>query len=198
MLAGQKLKNSSGNEVILFPLEYLYVTANRPEHDVLALDFLGWDKNGRVYNCPCYAPFSGKIVYTGNDHNMIYQSDEKVVFADGTIDYATILVAHSKEAPQPVGTHYNQGDLWYRTGAFGNVTGDHLHTEIAKGHVKWNASGIGLKNAIHFWNGVYINDTVVVRPDLYIWKIFDGGITPKPQEKKKKFKWVLYARKLRS
>lgn len=193
----QKLYNSSGNEVILFPLEFLYLSPARDpdEHDKLALDFLGWNDLGRVYNCPCYAPFSGKVVYTGNDHNMIYQSLGPVEFADGTIDYATVLVAHSNTAPASVGSTFSQGELWYHTGNFGLSSGDHLHIEIAKGLQMWNSDGIGLNNAVHFYDSVYVNDTVLVRPENYNWKIFEGGIVPSLEKKRKKFPFYFYKKK---
>lgn len=194
MKPGQRLKNSSGNEVILFPLEYMMVSQG--PHSGEAWDFLGWGNNGRIYNCPCYAPFSGSVVYTGNDHNMIYWSDEKVQFVDGSIDYASILVAHDETNPV-LGNKFNQGDLWYHTGNYGMSTGDHLHMELAKGHVKWNASGTGLANAIYLPLGMYVNDTTIINDGGAQWVIFDGPIPPIIR-KKKRFPWVLYSRKIRN
>lgn len=194
----QKLTNDNGNEVILYPMEYLVVS--RGDHDGHAFDMLGWGIDGRVYNCPCYAPFSGVVHYTGNDHNMIYWSDNPVVFADGTVDYASILVAHSETPPGVVGTHYSQGDLWYHTGNYGQSFGDHLHIEIAKGHVSWNSAGTGLNNSLSLNNGVYVNDTVIVNGGGYAWIEYKGPTPPLPQDSKKKksFPWTLYANKIRN
>lgn len=195
MKPGEKIKNPSGNEIILFPMEYM-MTSQGP-HREEAWDFLGWNANGRVNNCPCYAPFSGSVVYTGNDHNMIYWSDEKVQFVDGTIDYASILVAHSETAPT-IGAKYSQGDLWYHTGNYGMSTGDHLHIELAKGHVKWNRGGTGLLNPLYLPNGMYVNDTIIVNGGGATWVNYDV-VPPTPEVKKrKKFPWVLYAKKLRN
>lgn len=190
----QKLVNENGNEVILYPLEYLVVS--RGDHDGHAFDVLGWNAEGRVFNCPCYAPFSGVVHSTGNDHNMIFWSADKVQFADGTIDYASVLVAHSETPPGSVGTTYSQGDLWYHTGNYGISTGDHLHIEIAKGHVSWNDSGTGLNNSLSLNNGVYVNDTVIVNGGSYDWITYDAA-SPVPKTIKSKFKWVLYSQKIR-
>ena len=38
------MKDSDGNEVALFPMEYLYMSQG--EHQLYALDFLGWNANG--------------------------------------------------------------------------------------------------------------------------------------------------------
>lgn len=193
------MKDSDGNEVALFPMEYLYMSQG--EHQLYALDFLGWNANGRVYNCPCYAPFSCRVTYTGNDHNMICQSLNKVRFVDGTLDYATVLVAHSMTAPPRLGTIFTQGDLWYHTGNYGQSTGDHLHMEVAKGRVSWAVGGLHLKNPYHMWNMFAKNNTVISNGMGLNWRNYEGGVTPTPSSKDKKqngFKWVLYARKLRS
>ena len=195
----QRLFDNTNHEVCLFPLEYLHVSQG--EHQQYAIDFLGWNSLGRVYNCPCYAPFSGSVVYTGNDHNMIYWSTSEVRFVDGTLDYATILVAHSETAPASVGTSFVQGTLWYHTGNYGQSTGDHLHMEVAKGRVSWAVGGLHLKNPYHMWNMFAKNNTVISNGMGLNWRDYEGGVTPTPSSKDKKqngFQWVLYARKLRS
>lgn len=199
MTPGQRLYDSTGHEVCLFPLEYLHISQG--EHQLYAIDFLGWNANGRVYDCPCYAPFSGRVVYTGNDHNMIYQSLDQVRFVDGTLDYATILVAHSMTAPASVGTTFTQGDLWYHTGNYGYSTGDHLHMECAKGLQSWASGGLHLNNPYHMWDMLAVNDTVIDYGMGFNWREYQGGVVPPGPTPSvynvKKFPWVLYARRLR-
>ena len=175
MRAGQKLKASDGYEVALFPCEALYLTPARDpdEHDVLALDFLPYDTNGnRITAMKCYAPFTGTIVYTGNDHNCILQSNDLVHAPDGTLKYMRVLVAHSEIAPV-LNTHYSQGDQFYTTGNYGMSSGEHLHMEVATVDSKtaqyWNTGGIGIYGAKHMWNMLYVNDTVLLRPENYKW-----------------------------
>lgn len=196
----QRMWDGQGNEVCLFPMQDLYLSPARvpPEHQLYALDFLGWDNGLRIYNCPCYAPFSGEVVYTGNDHNMIYWSTNPVRLIDGTLSHVSILVAHSMTAPAPVGSTFVQGQLWYHTGNYGHSTGDHLHMEVALGHVKWDSTGMHLKDPSHMWNVVAVNDTVISRGEDFNWREYQGGVTPTDEDKKKKFPWVLYTRKLRS
>lgn len=203
MRPNQKLVASDGYEVALFPCEALYLTTARDpdEHDVLALDFLPFNTAGqRITAMPCYAPFSGTIVYTGNDHNLILESDDKVHMPDGSLEYGRVLVAHSFEAPV-LGTHYNQGDLFYRTGNYGQSSGEHLHMEVAhvssKSAQKWNNGGIGIYGAIHMWLGLYVNDTILLRPEDYNWVEYTGGITPEEEKKKHKFPWFIYAQRNR-
>ena len=197
----QRLWDSEGNEVCLFPMETLYLsTARNPaEHQLLAMDFWGWDNGLRIFNCPCYAPFSGEVVYTGNDHNMIYWSSNPVRLVDGTLSHLSILVAHSMTAPAPVGSTFVQGQLWYHTGNYGQSTGDHLHMEVALGHVKWDSSGTHLKKPTHLYNVMACNDTTIARGMNYNWRDYEGGVTPPTpeDEEQKKFPWFIYARKLR-
>lgn len=203
MTPGQRLVATDGYEVALFPCETLYLSEARDpdEHDVLALDFLPYNIAGqRITAMPCFAPFSGTLVYTGNDHNCILESDDKVHMPDGSLEYGRVLVAHSFTAPV-YGTHYNQGDEFYRTGNYGQSSGEHLHMEV--GHVSsksaqyWNTGGVGIYGAIHMWNALYVDNTVLLRPENYPWVVY--GIPPAPEEEKKKhkFKWVLYAEKFR-
>lgn len=206
MAPGQHITATDGYEVALFPCQTLYLSPDRDpdEHDVLALDFLPFDVTGqRITAMPCYAPFSGTLVYTGNDHNCILESDDLVHMPDGSLNYGRVLVAHSYNAPV-LGTHYNQGDLFYTTGNYGFSFGEHLHMEVASVVAKsipyWNQGGIGIFGAIHMWDSLYVNDTVLLRPENYNWRTWDSPTppTPTPTERKKhRFPWVLYERDFR-
>lgn len=200
MTPNQKLVAADGYEVALFPCEALYLTEARDpdEHDVLALDFLPYNTAGqRITGMPCYAPFSCTVVYTGNDHNCIIESDDLVHMPDGSLQYGRVLVAHSFNAPV-LHAHYNQGDLFYTSGNYGQSYGEHLHMEVASVSSKstryWNTSGIGIYGAIHMWNALYVNNTVLLRPESYNWVEYQQ-VEPVPS--KHKFPWVLYARELR-
>lgn len=201
MKPNEKLKGSNGFEVALFPCEAMYITEYRdpPEHDVYALDFLPYNTNGvRIVGMRCYAPFSGRIVYTGADHNCILESDSPVNTPSG-VKYMRVLVAHSWTEPV-LNTHYNQGDLFYTTGNFGQSSGEHLHMEVAlvddPSEQKWNTGGVGLYKGIHMWEGLYVDDTTLLRPLSYAWQVFGG--TPTFGGKRTKFPWVLYANKIRN
>ena len=202
MLANEQKIASDGYEVCLFPAECMYLNVERGEHDVLALDFRPVNAEGvRITHMPVYAPFTGTIVYTGNDHNCILQSNRKVHTPSG-LKYVRVLVAHSDSAPPPVTTEFRQGFQFYTTGNYGQSFGEHLHMEYAlvddTSDRLWNTGGIGLYKACHMWDGLYVDDTFLARPGTYNW--LEYGQTPPIEEKKKvihKFPWVLYARKFR-
>ena len=201
MIANERLRGDNGFEVALFPCNTLYLTEARDpdEHSVYALDFLPKDTAGNTITAmPCYASFTGRIVYTGADHNCILESDNPVNTPSG-VYYMRILVAHSETAPV-LYQHYNQGELFYTTGDYGQSYGEHLHMEVAlvddPGEQYWNNGGIGLYKGIHMWDGLYVNDTVLLRPESYNWQVYSGGSSS--FGRKGKFPWVLYANKIRN
>ena len=215
MRAGQTMVADDGYEVALFPLEYMYITQGEmmpdsswSHYNVYNMDFEGYGANGRVYNCPLYAPFSMKVValwdYNGS-HTVTWESTNKVHFADGSLDYMTIEFTHAVNPPyNMIGDTIAQGVLCYYTGTFGNgqagYYGDHVHICCGKGHYDGYTQRTGghydLTNRWHLYNSLYINDTTIVYDShSYPWKTYSGP-TPTPT-KKAKFPWLLYARKLR-
>lgn len=191
MIAGQKLKTPEGVEVLLFPLPYLYMSQDEggdfSHAGTLAMDFLGWGATGRIYKAPYYAPCSCTCIASTESANRIWQSDNPVLYANGTIDYVTWVQAHDNN-PLPIGTHLNQGDLLGHTGTAGNVTGDHLHLNIARGkYANWERvppnNNWQLKNSIHIYNACYVNDTVIVQGYNHPWKNYNIPTPPKPPRK---------------
>lgn len=203
MRAGQQLVNDQGIEICLFPLEYMYISQGEggsySHQGRWAMDFVGYDENGRVLNCPYYAPCSCKVVSHGTYYN-VWQSLDQVITPTGK-KYVTFVVMHD-DNPPPLGTTAYQGQLIGHTGTNTSpggtpVTGDHVHISGANGTYQgWINGGRDLKNREHLYNLFYVNDTVLLRPLSYSWKTYHGGITP--IVKKYKFKWVLYANKLRA
>lgn len=206
MKPNQKLIGTNGKEVLLFPLEYLNMSQDEggdySHAGTLAIDFLGWGASGRVYKCPYYAPCSCRCIGSTEVANRIWQSLDEVNLVDGTTSVVCWVQAHDN-TPLPIGTVLNQGDLLGHTGTAGQVTGDHVHFNFAKGvYANWEQvppnNNWQLKNSIHIYNACYINDTVIVNGYNHPWVDYDGGITPTPKTKEKGFPWVLYARKLRN
>ena len=208
MVAGQRLVAADGYEVALFPLEYLVMSQDEggdySHSGTYNIDLLGWNSSGRVYQCPVYAPCTMKVVaywdsYDGG-HQVTFESVNKVHLPNGQLDYLTIAFGHDSNPPYTtIGSVVNQGDLCYHTGTYGNVTGDHTHTCCGQGHYQGytqRATGnYDLTNRIHYWEAVYVNDTTIIQGYSHNWIEYTGPIPPTTENKR--FKWVLYARKLR-
>ena len=204
MRAGERLVGQDGKEVMLFPLSYMYISQGEggiySHAGTYNIDFLGYDENGRVYGCPYYAPCSCTCVWAGGVDNIrIYQSNDEVHRGDGTVGYATFLTMHDNNPIASVGDSFTQGDLIGHTGTAGNVTGDHLHLNTARGTYQgFYDVGTGhyqLRNSTHVYNTCYVNDTNIIRGFNHNWRTYTG---PTPDYRKYKFKFVLYANKLRN
>lgn len=207
MRAGERLVGNDGKEVMLFPLEYMYISQGEGESyshtGTYNIDFLGWNANGRVYQCSYYAPCSCKCVRVFgsgiNANGRVYESLEKVHTPNG-LQYVNFLFFHDDNPPSTLGTVFRQGDLIGHTGTEGNVTGDHVHFNCANGKYTGYSyvppDNMGqLNNSTHIYDICYVNDTVIVDGYNYNWTSYSGGHTP--TTKKHKFPWVLYARNIR-
>ena len=83
---------ASATENAMFPMEYLNISQgvnNSISHqERLAIDIRGKDTGIDAFP----APFTGTVKKTyGSDHVVWFESNEPVRFADGSIDYMTIM-----------------------------------------------------------------------------------------------------------
>lgn len=219
MRANQRLIADDGYEVFLFPMEYLYMTqdegGNYSHYGTYNIDLAGWGARGVVYRCPLYAPCTMKVISTSlsyyGGNAVIFESTNRVHLADGSLDYITIMFMHDNNPPYKTkGQILQQGQLCYRTGTYGMVTGDHVHTCIGRGRggyfVQRPSGNWDLSNRIHYWNGVFVNDTKVVVGYGHNWRKWTGGSvpptptpTPTPEKvyNKHKYKFVLFNKRKR-
>lgn len=192
-----------GYEVMLFPLEYMNISQGEGgsiSHDK-AMDFLGWDNNGRVYNCPYYAPCSARCVANFGTGNSTWQSLDKVHLPDGSLTIVTFCFDHDS-FPHVVGDVVTQGDVIGHTGTAGGASGDHCHFNTAIGtyagyELVTGTQWYQLKNSSHIYDTCYVNDTILINDYGYNWRDYTAPPTP-PSPDKKRFPWVLYANKIRN
>lgn len=196
MRAGQTLKR--GNiEVCLFPLSYMYITQGEggtySHQGILAMDFAGTSNE-----FPYYAPVSCTCVASlPNNNERIFTSNSNVLLANGTLGKITWVQAHDNNPIANVGDTFNQGDLIGHTGTYGQVTGDHVHFNFARGDYQgWEyiSGNAQLINSAHIYNICYVNDTTLAQPLSYDWKTYDN---PPITYTKKGFNWVLFNRNRR-
>ena len=205
MRAGQRLIADDGYEVMLFPLEYMYMSQDEggsySHLYTYSIDFLGWGSAGRVYHCPYYAPCSCKCVQASNtgSNRRVYQSLNKVHCPDGYFGIVCFDCVHDNNPITSLNQRLTQGDLMGHTGTAGNVTGDHLHFNTAEntfqGFYDVGTGHYQLVGATHIYDTCYVNDTTILEGYNHNWREYNGGVTP--SGKKYKFKWVLYANKFR-
>lgn len=201
MIAGQTLIAQDGYEVALFPMPYLYMTQDEGgDYSHLGtynIDFVGYNGTSVITSAPIYAPCTMKVIsyhgtYTGGNA-VIFQSVNPVHLANGQLDYMTIMFMHCNNPPYTtVGQTVAQGQLCYRTGTYGQVTGDHVHSCVGQGQggyfVQRSSGNYDLSNRIHYWNGVYVNDTTIIQGYGHDWITWQGG-SGGGGNNKKRFPW---------
>lgn len=135
MKAGQTSVRN-GIEDILFPMETCNITQGDfvgTHAGTYAVDLAGRD-TGRDL---AYFPFSAVCKATDTPRNgnaAFWESSNPVRFADGTVDYCTLMIIHDNDLTGIYpGATYKQGVQMAQEGTAGNATGNHLHVEIAKG-----------------------------------------------------------------
>lgn len=175
-------------QVSEFFLPYLYITCeeNYGSHEgTYNIDYSGRNEMGKLYRAPIYAPFDCKCVYAedtyGAGNMRILQSINKVKTPIGEI-YVTFEIAHDENPILYKGDTRKKGELIGHTGAYGYVTGDHVHVAAAAGTWKgFDNSGKHqqLKGAEHQYNLFYINNVNVEQDAGYPWKKYEEP-TPTP------------------
>ena len=141
----------------MYPLKNMWITCVPGQY--LHKYCQAIDDQGKNYSTidKLYAPYTGKVVRKyPSECEIWFESIDKVEFADGTIDYATILFAHKDRYDDiKEGVVYKQGEVIYSEGTkAGNKVGGaqrHVHFEICKGITKnpgWKKSPDGTWNLV--------------------------------------------------
>lgn len=119
----------------LYPSKYMRITqgyGTGSHIDSYAIDEACIDQGISTLN----APFTGiiKKIYPTDANEVWLESVEPVEYPDGTIDYMTIMLAHSNDVSNLfVGKKINRGEPFYSEGTKGQTTGNHCHLECGKG-----------------------------------------------------------------
>lgn len=155
--------NEEGYEYALYPSETLCVTQG-------AYDTYSHQKQNALdittKNKSVYAPFTGKIVRIDRGYsryNTVWlQSCDKVVYADGSVDYMTVVFMHDNNVSDlSVGQIVGQGEYFYDMGVAGGATGSHVHIACIRG--KYNSKmGLTGSGDVRVEKAFFLPDDITV------------------------------------
>ena len=140
--AQQTDARTGGTQKALWFMDYVKIS-QVPGGDYSHKGTLNFDVVGYKGNSNIKAPFDCKIVKIYKGYNtgntVVVQSDNKVKYADGTVDYMSMAFAHDNNISDlSVGKHLTQGQVFYQTGDYGKAKGVHSHVTCIKGKFKNN------------------------------------------------------------
>lgn len=140
------LKNGK-YELLRFPMKVMNITQGNngqfSHQGVNALDIAGKDAGIDPTFAPCKMRIARKEGYA-NGNAVFAESVDKVMFADGTVDYAKFMFLHDNYTGDfSVGRVFQQWEEFGDEGTAGYATGNHCHFEVAKGKLVWDKAGSG-------------------------------------------------------
>lgn len=161
MIKGQKSVRG-GIEDFLCPFTDMYITqgsmTNGSHKGIYANDVRGIQSGVRY---PYYAPCTCKCVRVYPESGQaMWQSTNKVRFANGRIDYATFMTTHDDTMDAKVGMIVPQGNQIGNMGTKGNATGVHCHIEVSQSNdTSWTKNQYRI---YHFNNEYDLDDCYFV------------------------------------
>lgn len=139
----------NGYQVLILPMKNFQISqGNNGQYShqgVNALDLCGADYTAEYVVAPCDMHYVAHDSYA-NGNAVWFESDRPVIFADGTVNYATIMMIHCNDISWVLGRSFKQGEVCYSEGIAGYATGNHVHFEIAKGKFShcYDRNGLGV------------------------------------------------------
>jgi len=126
------------------------------------------------------APFDGTVVHIDPQNlggGIAFQSDEKVLYADGTIDYMTLWTGHDNHPPK-LNSHFKQGEKYSAMGTAGGVQ-KHCHLEVQRGKfimpTKYVHNDYGnvykLDNALEPFKALFLKEGDLIKYSPYTWEV---------------------------
>ena len=146
MYIGQKSVRG-GIEDFLCPFTDMYITQGS-NSSFSHKGVMANDVRGRVSGVKYayYAPCTSRCLRTyPSSGQAMWQSVNKVRFANGRIDYATYMTAHDDTLNTYVGKIINQGERLGNMGTKGNATGVHCHIQVSQSNdTSWTKNEYGI------------------------------------------------------
>ncbi len=207
MLKGQK-SIRLGIEDLLCPFTDMYITQGSEgvsHRGTKSIDVRGINRGVKY---PYYAPCRVRCIKTyPSSGQVMWQSVSKVRFANGIVDYITIMTAHDDSMDSFIGQVVEQGNQLGNMGTKGNATGVHCHIEVSRGKdttFRLNNYGVyTFNNEIDFEEAFFMDNTNILNgnrawkyitdvkvegapgknyanlsPNVSSWRVYDINVKP--------------------
>lgn len=159
-------------EKIQFPLQYMDISEkNIDGSKCLILKDSGIREN-------VYAPFDGMIrkVYKTCGNFVWLESKEKVLWANGDIDYMVLLTGGDDNIESLYdGKQIKKGEVYYTVGTSGNIPYNHIWLEVGKGQFYGNGWQENKKNIWILHNACAASDAFIIGRNTTVKN--DGDLT---------------------
>ncbi len=183
MVKGQKSVRD-GIEDFLCPFTDMYISQGSngaySHKGIMANDVRG-KQSGIRY--PYYAPCTCKCLKTyPKTGQVMWQSVNKVRFANGRIDYATFMTAHDETMDAKVGQIIEQGLQLGNMGkkGFSNMTGVHCHIEVSQSNdISWIKNQYGnyhFNNEYDLEECYFVDNTNIIKGLGGNWRTTDDVV----------------------
>lgn len=198
MIAGGKLLTSDKqHQVAVFPSLVINTTQGAGGSYSHSCSYAS-DNAAPVGKKRIYAPCDMKLVRKDTDvvngNACYFQTVDEVMTPYG-LTHFTVLMIHSNDVSWlEVGKTYNQGAYIYDEGNYGNVTGVHVHYNVALGHqstlIELPCGEYELPNSTYIDDIFFKNLTTVLNENAfpaatqgwrpYLFKTYENGYDPGP------------------
>lgn len=165
-----------GIEDFLCPFTDMYISQGSngaySHKGIMANDVRGLQAGVRyAYYAPC--KLKCLAVYPESGQSM-WQSVNKVRFANSRVDYATIMIAHDDTQDCKVGQIIEQGEQLGNMGVKGNATGVHCHIQISQSKdTKWFKNEYGIykfNNEYDLDDCYFVDNTNIIKGNGKNWR----------------------------
>lgn len=175
MYKGQKSVRN-GIEDFLCPFTDMYISQGSngkySHRGIMANDVRGVQAGVRY---PYYAPCTCKCIKIYPESGQVmWQSVNKVRFANGRVDYATFMTVHDNSMDAKIGMVVSQGNQLGNMGTKGNVSGVHCHIEVSQSKdTTWIKNKYGIYHFNHEYDlddCYFVDNTNIIQGMSGNWK----------------------------
>lgn len=190
MNPGQKMYDENGNQICLFPLQFLNISQWYGPDTLSHCCGCAVDYRTHGEITPVYAPFDCHLVYNSGTtaHTLFYCSDRPVRTPSG-LHYVSIQLTHAHNPPYT--QNVKQGDIIYYSGNAGGWSmGIHLHMDQTfdkdarwmNYNIKCNYGNTcyGMPDPVPANDVFYVNDTTIEDDKGHTFVIYEGPEPPTP------------------